>query len=207
MWNWVFVPLIQMAAQASCGFVLGYFSGELVGGAIGAGITGIFGAILSWSLAAKRSYNWSSVPGCAQYIVDCTWSVTNTVVGAVFLTLSYITFNFPSTTVSSEYQGFLVLRRGVFPGFATTLGNVIAGGTPGILRHEGGHVLQARIFGPIYIPLVIANYIVATLLPYWLVYHDHGRKPIKSLGAYFMRGVYPHVWNEEWAYGVQGTPP
>jgi hypothetical protein len=122
------------------------------------------------------------------HLVDCTWSVANTVVGAEFLTLSYITFNFPSTAVSSEYRGFLVLRRGVFPGFATTLGNVIAGGTPGILRHEGVHVLQARIFGPTYIPLVIANYIVATLLPYCLVYHDHGRKPIKSLGAYLCAG-------------------
>jgi hypothetical protein len=145
--------------------------------------------------------------GWVQYFVDCTWSILNTVIGAVYITLNYLTLNSISSSVSSKGMGLLVLRRGIFPGFATTLGNVVAGGSSGIMKHEGLHVLQARIFGPLYIPLVIANYIIASILPYWLIYHNHSSSPIKSFGAYFMRGVYPHVWNEEWAYSVQGTPP
>jgi hypothetical protein len=84
---------------------------------------------------------------------------------------------------------------------------VRAGATSAIQRHEDTHVLQARLFGPLYVPLIAAHYALATLLPYWLAYHDRAERPIDSVATYFRRGVYPHVWHEEWAYRVQGQPP
>jgi hypothetical protein len=46
--------------------------------------------------------------------------------------------------------------------------------------------------------------VVATVLPYWLPVR--GRKPVAGLVTYFMHGVYLYVWNEAWAYCVEGSP-
>lgn len=69
------------------------------------------------------------------------------------------------------------------------------------------HVFQARLLGPLYIPLVVANYVLFTIAPVWLLYHDHAGAPINRFTRYFEIGVYPHVWNEAIAYRIQGTPP
>jgi hypothetical protein len=48
--------------------------------------------------------------------------------------------------------------------------------------------------------LVVANWVVETVLPYWLLYHDRSAAPTDGVAAYFRHGVYPHCWHEEWAY-------
>ena len=86
------------------------------------------------------------------------------------------------------------------PGYATTLGNVIAGGTPANERHEDLHVRQARLFGPLYLPLVGLNTCCSASCRCGGCHHDHDGYPITGPGRYFTRGVYPHVWHEAWAY-------
>src|SRR6266508_1334015 len=73
-----------------------------------------------------------------------------------------------------------------------------------MINTAAGAVYLARIFGPLYLPLVIVNYVIATIAPYWLLYHDRVKYPINSVRAYFLDGVYPHVWNEAWCYSVYG---
>lgn len=198
IWNWVLAPLVRAATNAGAGFLIGSW----VGGAIGLAL----GAVHGWSMSIVRAYDWSKGSGWLQFVIDNTWGLLNSIVGSIYLVVNLVTLNKFSSDVSAG-TGSIVLRRGVFPGFATTLGNVVAGGTPGIMKHELIHVLQGRIFGPLYVPSVMLNYAIGTILPYWLIYHDHKNHPIDGLGAYFMKGVYPHTWNEEWAYKVEGTPP
>ena len=66
--------------------------------------------------------------------------------------------------------------------------------------HKSVHGLQARLFGPLFYPLVIAGYGASIALPYWVFYHDFKKFPIKNVGNYFERGAYGHHWIEEWAY-------
>ncbi|MGH3450992.1 MAG: hypothetical protein ACRDQW_09725 [Haloechinothrix sp.] len=188
----------------------GAVAGLLVGGASGlvigllAGL--LLGGVHGWAIAAGSAYDFGSAGGAVAYVVDHTWSVVNTLAGAVFLTGNLIFGNRLDRSFT-PHRNLIGLHKGVVPGFATTIGTVQAGTGMNINVHEAVHVLQARIFGPLYIPLVVGNYVLATLLPYWLLYHDRTARPISGFVAYFRRGVYPHTWNEEWAYKVEGTPP
>jgi hypothetical protein len=184
------------------GLLVGGPIGLLVGLAIGLAL----GAAYGWAITAGKAYDYSSPGGVVAFVVDHSWSVLNTLVGSLFLA-GNVVFGNKLDKAFTQNRNRIGLHNGVFPGFATTIGTVQAGTGMGIDDHEAVHVLQARIFGPMYMPLVIGNYILATVLPYWLLYHDRTARPITGLFTYFKRGVYPHTWNEEWAYKVQGTPP
>lgn len=177
----------------------------IVGVIVGAAVGLALGLTHGICVARTASYT-SDGRGWWLMIVDHTWSLPNTLVGSIYLALNLI-FGNRLDEAQSKGRSSLVLRKGIFGGFATTLGNVEAGTDAAIADHEYVHVFQARLLGPLYLPLVGLNYVIATILPYWLLYHDKAGHPIKSFGDYFMRGVYPHVWNEEWAYRVQGSPP
>ncbi|ONI80595.1 hypothetical protein ALI22I_45850 [Saccharothrix sp. ALI-22-I] len=166
------------------------------------GLLGAFHGVWAWRtrLYPRGRRGW--VLG----VVDATWSLPNTVAGAVFLAYALARGNRVDPAFS-RHRGTLGLRDGVIKGFATTIGPVQAGIAMGVDDHEAVHVFQARLFGPLYLPLVAANWVVATVLPYWLLYHDRAAAPIDGVPAYFRRGVYPHCWHEEWAYRRQGAPP
>ena len=184
--------------------------GGLAGGVPGALAGGLAGALLGggygWAVGAGRAYDLRTPRGVATLVVDLTWSLPNTAAGAVFLLVNLGCRNKLDRAFTAG-RGMVGLHNGVFAGYATTIGPVQAGTGKGIDDPEAVHVLQARIFGPLYLALVLANYVLATVLPYWLLYHDRAARPITGLGTYLRRGVYPHTWHEEWAYRVQGTPP
>lgn len=192
--------ITNTAALAALGALGGTLTAVILG-AIGLGLGVIHGVVL-----AKGEGYHNTPRGWFLLIIDHTWSLPNTVVGSLFLALNLM-FGNRVDSVAMAGRTTVVMRSGVARGFATTIGPVEAGTSPGIARHEYVHVLQSRIFGPLYLPSVIVNYVVATILPYWLLYHDRTARPIRSFGDYFLRGVYPHVWNEEWAYRVEGSPP
>lgn len=190
--------------------VVGGLLGGALGGPVGLAVVAAvglgFGAAFGWAVAVSRSYDLRSARGALLFVVDHTWSLLNTLAGATFLVLNVAAGNRVDRALG-RHTGCVMLSRGFLRGFATTIGTVQAGTTPRIRRHEDTHVLQARLFGPLYLPLVVAHYVVATLVPYWLVHHDRVGRPIDSVGAYFLRGVYPNVWHEKWAYAVEGSPP
>jgi hypothetical protein len=160
----------------------------------------LLGALL---VVASLQWAWRLYPPSARglllALVDSTWSLPNTVAGLLFMAFALARGNVVDRAFT-RHRGIVGLRHGVIRGFATTIGPVQAGLSARVNRHEAVHVLQARLFGPLYLPLVLLNWAVATVLPYWLLYHDRAAEPINSVVAYFRHGVYPHTWHEEWAY-------
>jgi hypothetical protein len=199
-----------------------------VGGALGAAACGrsglvagllaggVPGAAYGWAVAAFVPYDLTSARGIVRYAADLSWSLPNTWLGAVLLTGNLLAGNRVVAELS-RHGGSLHLARGTLPvmggvRYVTTVGTVVAGiAVPDVspagralLAHERGHVWQARLFGPAYVPAVLANYAVAAVLPVWWLWHDHAAYPIRSVATYFQHGVYPHVWNEEWCYRAYG---
>ncbi|HVG33225.1 MAG TPA: SpvB/TcaC N-terminal domain-containing protein [Pyrinomonadaceae bacterium] len=210
--NWIIAPLVRMASNAVVGAVIGGLigfasagiGGILAGAVIGAIVGGIAGGIHGWSMAAAGTYNWGSGWSWLMFLADNTWSVLNTFIGSIWSSMNI--WN-PIDRNLSRGTGQLVYQRSWAGNYATTFGNVTAGQQ--VPRHERTHALQARIFGSLFYPLMLAHYAVNIFLPYWLIYHNrrYPRAPITSFGQYFSRGVYPHTFAEEWAYAVQGSPP
>ena len=202
----VVVALVLGGATGFLGYLLAGTVGLLVGLAVGL----VLGSVFGWAVVSSQSYDLGSAAGVVKYVVDLTWSLPNTFLGALYLSMNLLFGNRLDRTYA-RHSGCVQLVNGVFPEmngvrYLTTIGTVIAGVDPAVHDHEHGHVFQARIFGPFYVPLVIANYVIATVIPFWWLYHNHTRYPIKKFANYFMDGVYPHTWNEAWCYRVYGPP-
>jgi hypothetical protein len=197
--------IISAAVHAAYGAVLGWAAGGWIGLAVGGAVGLALGCFFGWAVAAGNVYS-ADASGILIFVVDHTWSMLNTVAGALYLTVHFI-FGHTLDRNTSAGSCRVCVVEGVSPRYATTIGTVVAGANPTIQRHEDVHVLQARILGPIYLPLVALNYALWTIAPLWLLWHDRANRPISSIGRYFEVGVYPHVWNEAVAYRIQGTPP
>ncbi len=201
VWNWLFAPLLRTITNGVAGAVILAPSGT-AGSVLGAAVGGGLGAAHGWRMAYAHTYDWTTVGGVIEFIADNTWGLPNAVVGSLFATLNL--WNGVKVEVSRA-SGSLYHASGWFGKYDTTFGNVTVGTI--VPKHEAVHALQARIFGPLFYPLFIASYIICTIAPYWLLYHDTKNKPINSFGRYFKCGVYPHTWFEEWAYSIDGNPP
>jgi hypothetical protein len=138
------------------------------GGALSAGVALLLGALfgLGYGLEAGllRCYPLSTGRGWFELLVDLTWSLPNTVSGFVFGNLIYVWFGNLSRA-ESEDQGWIVFmpRPGGTFGkkVLQTLGTVNLGGAG---QHEKMHLLQARIFGPLYMLIVGVSYVITFLL-------------------------------------------
>lgn len=175
--------------------------GVLVGGPVGAVILGAISALFAipYGRAVALGKQYRGATGAFLCVIDATWSSLNTWAGAIYYGIHRMAGN-THDAAKSAGTGSIWLTKGVVAKYATTIGLVKAGSGPTIDKHEEIHILQARIFGPLYLPLVGANYVLATVLPYWLLFRDKEKHPISGFGSYFEHGVYPHVWNELWAY-------
>jgi hypothetical protein len=184
---------MQVAAAAAAGWLLG-----AAGAVLAAGLALLVAVPYGWALGRVRAYP-PTARGVALFAVDHSWSLVNTVAGAAFLTVN-LARGHHLAPPRCRHRGRVDLREQAMRGYATTVGNVIAGGSAANERHEDLHVRQARLLGPLYLPLVGLNYALFSVLPVWWLYHDHGGYPITGPGRYFTRGVYLHVWHEAWAY-------
>jgi len=180
--------------------------GFLIGGPIGAGILGVLSLLLAipFGRAVAQGQPYEGGMGAWRCFLDATWSSFNSWAGAVYYGIHRLTGNTQDTT-RSKGKGSIWLTKGVVSKYATTVGTVKAGSNDYIDGHEEIHIFQARLFGPFYIPLVVLNYVLATIIPYWLLFNDRDRYPVTGFASYFENGVYPHVWNELWAYKVSET--
>jgi hypothetical protein len=184
-------------AVVACGAVLGALPAGVVGAVIGASVSLLFA--VPFALAVARGEPYRGSRGVVLLAIDATWSVPNTWAGALYYGVNVLRGNHHDVD-RTRGAGSIWLVDGVFPGFATTIGTVKAGSSDRIDRHEELHVFQARLLGPLYLPLVGMNYVVATVVPYWLLFPRSSRRAVTGLSSYFLNGVYPHVWNELWAY-------
>lgn len=197
-WNWVLAPTIRTATNALVGALIGLPAGP-VGALIGGIAGGVTGAVHGWEMASAGVYDWSKSSGWVEFLADNTWSLPNSFVASIFATIN-APWN-PVDTAESKGTGQLVFQKSWAASYATTFGNVTVGQVPEV--HERFHATQARIFGPLFYPSLVLNYAV-NLIPWWWGYHKtrYPGKPITNFGEYFSRGVYPHVWAEDWAYKI-----
>ena len=190
----ILLGVVVVAVGVSIGW---WLEGPVVGLIVG-GLSALCAVAYGYGVGVSGAYSATPL-NIWRLFIDATWSSFNTWAAAIYYGIHRVTGNSLDRS-KSEGRGSLWLTRGAFPGFATTIGNVKAGSDAKIDRHEELHIFQARLLGPLYIPAVALNYVLATILPYWLLYYDKSKRPVKGLGTYFMNGVYPHVWNEAWAY-------
>jgi RHS repeat-associated protein len=191
IWNYALAPTIRVATNAAFGYVMFGNYGAIAGA--------LMGAVHGFAMAKAESYDWGSWKGWLAFTLDNTWSLFNSFVGSAFATAN-IGHN-PIDDGQSKNSNTLYFKGQWFSSYDTTLGNVTVG--TNVPAHEKEHAWQARLFGPIYIPGVIASFEVATVLPYWLLY---GNCSVTGFWTYFSKGVYPNTLHELDAYRVQGNP-
>jgi hypothetical protein len=109
-------------------------------------------------------YDLSSPVGWFAILIDLTWSLPNTVWGFVVGNILFSFFGNPSKADSTGAH-WIVYQPRSSGGFGTSLlqthGTINLGGAG---QHEKMHLLQARLFGPLYLPIFGISYIVTSLL-------------------------------------------
>lgn len=165
------------------------------------------------------SYDLGSVRGWLLLIVDHTWALPSTLLGAVVGNIVYPFFGTPSSQLSAGGEWVSYRARGT-SGFGVdvlqTIGTVNIGGAG---NHERVHLLQARILGWIFLPTVGISYVVTTLLQCaWsltigLILHLAKvrrsawlRPPQRSAVAGFWGWIYYATPMELWAYATEHKP-
>ena len=87
-WNWIIAPGIRVATNVLALGALGFLIGGPVGAVILGGVGLVTGAVHAWSMAYAGSYDWSKPTSWLMFLVDNTWSLPNSAVGALFSTLN-----------------------------------------------------------------------------------------------------------------------
>lgn len=178
----------------------------------------IFGLLYGLEAGILTIYDLGSGRGWGEMLIDLTWSLPNTVFGFLFGNLIYIFFGNPSRSDSRD-AGWIVFQPRSSTGFGNnvlqTLGTVNIGGAG---QHEKMHLLQARIFGPLYLPLIALSYVVTFLIQLlwtitlgWILWLANARPkpylepPASSAVGGFFGWIYYYTPHELWAY-ASGNP-
>jgi hypothetical protein len=137
---------------------IAFGTGASVGWMLVAGV--IFGVLYGLMAGLLGAYDLSAHTGVLSLLCDLSWSLISTVAGFVLGNAIYIFFGTPSRT-QSENKGWISYKARGTSGFGVdvlqTIGTVNIGGKG---NHERVHLAQARIFGPLFIPIIIVSYIV-----------------------------------------------
>lgn len=191
------VPAVTIALVAVIAAIL--FAYALLAGAVGA-------------------YDLTTPVGWLCLVIDCTWSLVNTIFGAVIGGLLYLIFGNPSTS-ASRGQNWVSYSPRSSTGFGNdvlqTLGPINLGGAG---QHERMHLLQSRIFGPFYLPMFAIFYIATALIQilFTLILglaltaahlrsSAYLRPPAASAVSGFFGWIYYATPFEVWAY-ASGNP-
>jgi len=172
----------------------------------------IFGALYGLESGLLISYDLNGI-GWLELIVDMTWSLPNTVWGFVLGNIIFVFVGNPSRSVSRN-RGFIAFSPRGSGSFGNkilqTHGTVNLGGAG---QHELVHVLQARIFGPLFLPIYFVNYVVNSLLQliwtatagvvlYLIKLRDtpYFRPPATCVVDGFVGWIYYYTVFEYWGY-------
>jgi hypothetical protein len=181
-------------------------------------VTAIFGLLYGLEAGILTIYDLNSPKGWVELVVDMTWSAPNTVWGFVIGNLIFWFFGTPSRAESAD-QGWIVFKPRSSSGFGhnvlQTHGTVNLGGAG---QHEKLHLLQARAFGPLFLPLYLVFYAVTTTLQLlwcatlgWILLLAKKRPkvplqpPADSVVSGFFGWIYYATLFELWAYSA-GNP-
>ena len=173
-----------------------------------------YGFVATW----MGAYDLSTPLGWVMLLVDLTWSLPNTVFGALTGMWLYAIWGSPNRA-NSEGRGWISYSPRSSTGFGNnvlqTLGTINIGGSG---QHERMHLLQARIFGPLYLPLFGIFYVITFLIQclFTLVLglilkatgvrtSAHLNPPARSAVPGFFGWIYFATPFEVWAY-ASGNP-
>lgn len=184
-----------------------FMVGLSLAGAVVAGLNGLISGVTG-------VYAWRRVRGWLCFVLDSTWGLVGVAAG-VLLHAANVLHRNPSYVVGMSrrtnrhvYEGGYSAR----PGFALALGNVVSGGggpsglrgdSPRAVRrrrlvevHEGAHLFQNRLFGPIYTLGYVGWMVLAGAagLVVWLVRERKHLWPILETFSYYDNPF------EYWAY-------
>jgi hypothetical protein len=188
------------------------FGGDAVGtmALIGA----IFGLLYGLEAGILTIYDLGSGLGWLQLFIDMTWSLPNTVFGFIFGNAIYLIKGSTPSRASSRDSGW-VSYQGSFGNVLQTLGTINLGGAG---QHERMHLLQARLFGPLYLVIFGLNYVVNFVLQLLWTFTVGGllalikvrqtayfRPPGQSAVGGFWGWIYYANIFELWAY-ASGNP-
>jgi hypothetical protein len=181
-------------------------------------LAGIIGLGYGLEAGILKIYDLGSPAGWGIMVVDLTWSLPNTIWGFVIGNLIFWFFGSPSGTQSTGKHWVSFKPRSA-TGFGhdvlQTHGTVNLGGTG---QHERMHLLQARIFGPAFLPLYFVCYAVTSVLQLawsatlgWILRVAKVRPkfplqpPAKSPVGGFFGWIYYATLFELWAF-ASGNP-
>jgi hypothetical protein len=142
-------------------------------GWLGATVGALNGALGGW----HGIYDWTKPRGWFGFVADSTWALASTAAALVFGALNLVRRDHVHVADLGRRRGYHVFAGGIGlrRDFALAIGNVIgnAGGSVGLLgeseridrrrrfvvEHEGLHVFQTRLFGPVF-PLIYAGWVI-----------------------------------------------
>ena len=161
-----FLTVLVLTVLATvAALLLNLAAGGLVSWPVAILIGAIFGLAYGLEAGILLSYNLASPKGWLEVFVDMTWSLPNTVWGFLIGNIIFPFVGNPSRDNSRDAGWIVYMPRTK----ESTLGNKVfqTHGTlniGGAAQHEKMHLLQARIFGPLFLPIYAVNYVVNFLL-------------------------------------------
>ncbi len=164
-------------------------------------------------------YPLSKFKGWIELVIDMTWSLPNTLFGFIVGNMVYPFFGDISKNRSQDAGWVVYMPAAGGGGFGKkvlqTLGTINIGDTG---QHEKMHLLQARIFGVLYLVLFALNYIITFTIQVlwtftlggllWLLkvrQKPYFRPPSHSAVQGFFGWIYYATFFELWAYAA-GNP-
>lgn len=220
---WLNGLLTVLVAAVLCGLML-----VLVNFIIGAPVNFVwmiligagFGLVFGLQAGILEIYDLSTFGGWLGLVADSTWSLPNTIIGIIFGNLLFVWFGNLSKS-QSKHRNWIVYMPPATKtsGFGVDVlqiwGNVNLGGAG---QHERMHLLQSRIFGPLYYPIFALNYVINFILQglwtftigglLWLVkirQKPYFRPDSNSVVSGFFGWIYYATAFEFWAYKT-GNP-
>jgi hypothetical protein len=181
-------------------------------------VIAVFGLAYGLEAGILTIYDLGSPTGWLALLVDMSWSAPNTIWGFVVGNLIFWFVGTPSRADSAD-ESWIVFKPRASTGFGhsvlQTHGTVNLGGAG---QHERMHLLQARIFGPLFLPLYLLCYAVTTTIQIlwtatlgWILVLAHVRRkaplqpPANSPVRGFFGWIYYATLFELWAFAV-GNP-
>ncbi|MBZ5572305.1 MAG: FG-GAP-like repeat-containing protein [Acidobacteriia bacterium] len=205
---------LETGLATAAGFALGAGTGYLLGLGLGggavalAGIGGAMGGLNGMLSGMHGIYDWEHPGGWFAFLADSTWGLLGTSLGNIVQVMNMVSGAKYRDDLSRRQNrnvyegGFYIMKDDAF-----TQGNVISNAGLGgrgvdmnlIDNHESIHILQNRIFGPlfqvVYVVWLVGGFIVGSV--FWLFHTDHSWGDLVETAAYF-----DNPW-EYWAYSNQ----
>jgi len=204
--------------------------GALLGGATFGAFGSLMGGINGLFTGTRQIYNWNNIDGWASFLSDSSWGILGTSLGNfaniydLIAAPSSYRHDLSYRQNRQVYDSGLYLAKDDAATFGNVTSNLSGGGGVNILQHESTHILQNRIFGPFYVGVSAAWYVVGGVAgavvgalisgDAWVIVggivggplgaivagllDSHGRQGARDV-AYL-----DNPW-ELWAYSVQGT--